>query len=168
MVAGGATRLDEQAEKGNRVLMADSLSVNTNETNGKSMNVTIEKQKDGTYIAYNTTDDTVTLIGTGDTVAGAKSDFFNSMEEVREACREAEMEVPEALDGEPVFTFDISSLFEYYNMINVSAFARSLGINEGLMRQYKQGKAYISDSQLKKIEDGIHSLGNELSRLKLV
>lgn len=168
MVAGGAARLDEQAEKGNRVLMPDSLSVNTNKTNWESMNVTIEKQNDGTYIAYNTTDDAVTLIGTGDTVAMAKSDFFNSMEEVREACRGAEMEVPEALDEEPVFTFDISSLFEYYNMINVSAFARSLGINEGLMRQYKQGNAYISDSQLKKIEDGIHSLGNELIRLKLV
>lgn len=132
------------------------------------MNVTIEKQKNGTYMAYNTTDDNITLIGTGNTVTEAKSDFFNSMKEVREACEETGMKVPGGLDGELIFTFDISSLFEYYNMINVSAFARFLGVNEGLMRQYKQGKAYISDSQLKKIEDGIHTLGNELSRLKLV
>lgn len=132
------------------------------------MNVTIEKQKNGTYMAYNTTDDNITLIGTGNTVTEAKSDFFNSMKEVREACEETGMKVPGVLDGELIFTFDISSLFEYYNMINVSAFARFLGVNEGLMRQYKQGKVYISDSQLKKIEDGIHTLGNELSRLKLV
>ena len=52
-------------------------------------------------------------------------------------------------------------------MINVSAFARFLGINDALMRQYRKGGAYISDAQLKKIEDGIHRLGNEFSRLRL-
>ena len=72
------------------------------------------------------------------------------------------------LDGEPQFSFDLSSLLEYYDVLNASALARRLGINESLMRQYKAGGTYISDSQLKRIEDGIHSLGNELARLKLV
>ncbi len=72
------------------------------------------------------------------------------------------------MKGEPVFHFDLSSLFEYFNMINVSAFARMIGINSTLMRQYKKGDTYISEAQLSKIEDGIHSLGDELSRLKLV
>ena len=44
------------------------------------MKFQIEKQSDGTYIAYNTTGDTVQLIGTGDTVAEAKSDFMKSIE----------------------------------------------------------------------------------------
>lgn len=132
------------------------------------MNVTIEKQKDGTYIAYNTDECDVTLIGTGNTVSEAKDDFFNSMQETVEACKETSMDVPEVLNEEPIFKFDISSLFEYYNMINVSAFVRYLGINEALLRQYKKGGTYISESQIKKIEDGIHTLGNEFSRLKLV
>ena len=133
-----------------------------------ALNVAIEKKKDGTYVAYNVNGDNVTLIGTGNTVGEAKDDFFNSMQEVIDACKEGGIAVPEELEGEPVFKFDVSSLFEYYNMINVSAFARYLGINDTLMRQYKKGDTYISDAQLKRIEDGIHMLGQEFTRLKLV
>lgn len=64
--------------------------------------------------------------------------------------------------------FDVSSLFEYYSVLNVSAFARYLGINDALLRQYKKGGTYISEAQLKRIEDGIHALGNEFTRLRLV
>lgn len=132
------------------------------------LNVTIEKQKDGTYIAYNINCDEVTLVGTGNTVSEAKDDFFNSIQETIEACKESGLPVPESLNEDPVFNFDVASLFEYYNMINVSALARYLGINETLMRQYKKGDTYISENQLKRIEDGIHTLGEEFIRLKLV
>ena len=132
------------------------------------LNVSIEKQEDGTYIAYNTNDESVTIIGTGVSVGDAKEDFSRSMEEVRQACSESALDVPESLREEPIFQFDVSSLFEYYSMINVSAFARYIGINDALMRQYKRGDKYISEIQLRKIEDGIHALGKELSSLRLV
>ncbi|MGN1172912.1 MAG: hypothetical protein ACI4SO_03915 [Muribaculaceae bacterium] len=61
------------------------------------MKVSIEKETDGTYIAYNTTGDKVTLIGTGDTVEEAKEDFFNSIEEVKEAYESKGHKVPECL-----------------------------------------------------------------------
>lgn len=134
----------------------------------KEMNVAIEKQKDGTYIAYNTDCDGVSLIGTGGSVSEAKDDFFNSIQETIEACEEGGIKIPECLNAKPVFKFDIASLFEYYGMINVSAFARYLGINDTLMRQYKKGGTYISENQLKRIEDGIHALGQEFTSLKLV
>lgn len=130
------------------------------------LNVTIEKQSDGTYIAYNTNIDGLSLIGTGNTVSEAKEDFNNSMIEVAETYEENE--VPKCLKTTPVFKFDLASLFEYYSMINISAFARFVGINSTLMRQYKQGNTYISEKQLQKIEDGIHKLGCEFSNLKLV
>lgn len=132
------------------------------------LNVSIEKQKDGTYIAYNTNDESVTLIGTGISVGEAKEDFLRSMKEVSEACEESGLDVSESLKEEPVFQFDVSSLFEYYNMINVSAFARYIGMNDALMRQYKRGDTYISENQLRKIEEGIHALGKEFSSLRLV
>lgn len=132
------------------------------------MKVQIEKQSDGTYIAYNTTGDMVQLIGTGDTVAEAKSDFMNSIEEVIESYKEDAQPVPIELTEEPEFYFDVSSLFEYYSVINVSAFAKMVGINDSLLRQYKRGGTYISDAQLGKIEDGIHQLGKEFSSLRLV
>lgn len=132
------------------------------------MKVQIEKQSDGTYIAYNTTGDMVQLIGTGDTVAEAKSDFMNSIEEIIESYKEDAQPVPVELTEEPEFYFDVSSLFEYYSVINVSAFGKMVGINDSLLRQYKRGGTYISDAQLGKIEAAIHQLGREFSSLRLV
>jgi hypothetical protein len=132
------------------------------------MKVSIEKQSDGTYIAYNTTGDNVVLIGTGDTVKEAKEDFFNSIEEVKSDYAESGYHIPDCLTEDIEFNFDISSLFEYFSMINVSALGRYLGINSGLMRQYKKGNTPISDAQLEKIENGIHRLAKELSSISLL
>ena len=132
------------------------------------MKVSIEKQSDGSYIAYNTTLDKVQLIGTGDTITEAKEDFFNTIEEVKDSYTELGDEMPACLAEDVEFRFDLSSLFEYYPMINVSALGRYLGINPGLMRQYKKGDTPISDAQLKKIEAGIRRLGSELAALSLV
>lgn len=132
------------------------------------MEVNIEKQSDGSYIAYNTTGDYVTLLGTGSTVSEAKADFRDSYEEVRQDYISRGDFMPVELTEEISFHFDLSSLFEYYSMFNVSALGRYLGINPGLMRQYKSGDTYISDAQLEKIEAGIHRLGTELAALRLV
>lgn len=132
------------------------------------MKVQIEKQSDGSYIAYNTTGENVQLIGTGGSVAEAKSDFINSIQEMVDSCKENNETIPTVLTEAPEFFFDISSLFEYYKVINVSAFAKLIGINDSLMRQYKRGGTYISDSQLSKIEAGIHRLGQEFTSLRLV
>lgn len=128
------------------------------------MEVRIEKQNDGSYIAYNVDTDGLAAIGTGDTVSEAKEDFANSLEELAEDMTPQEKE---RLITTPVFHFDISSLFEYYKVINVSALAKFLGMNDTLLRQYKKGNTYISDKQLTKIENGIHALGKELCELRL-
>ena len=130
--------------------------------------VTIEKDSDGSFIAYNVDESPYTLIGRGATVKEAKADFANSMQEVKASEEEREGAAAPILSAVPVFSFDLSSLFEYYSMLNVSAFARYLGINETLMRQYKKGNTYISDVQLQKIEDGLHRLGADLLELRLV
>ena len=132
------------------------------------MKVSIEKQSNGSYVAYNTTGEKVQLIGTGDTVKEAKEDFFNSIEEVKDSYIDLGDEMPVCLYEEIEFSFDMSSLFEYYSMFNVSALGRYLGINDSLMRQYRQGATPISDKQLEKIEAGIHRLGTELAALRLV
>lgn len=134
----------------------------------KNFIVTIEKDNDGTFVAYNVDESPYTLMGRGATVKEAKADFLNSMQEVRESEEERRGKASPILSAEPVFKFDLASLFEYYSMLNVSAFARYLGINETLMRQYKKGDTYISDTQLQKIENGIHKLGADFIGLRLV
>ena len=93
------------------------------------MKVSIEKQSDGTYIAYNTTGDKVQLIGTGDTVKEAKDDFFNSIEEVKESYIEFGDEMPKCLSEEVEFRFDISSQLE-----KIEAGIHRLGVELAALR----------------------------------
>ena len=132
------------------------------------MTVAIEKQNDGTYIAFNTECDQFTAIGSGATIADAKEDFFNTIEEMKEVYQENGDEIPEELLDAPVFKFDLSSFFEYYSFINVTAFAKMIGINSSLMRQYKKGNTYISNAQLEKIQSFVNEMGVDFQHLRLV
>ncbi len=132
------------------------------------MLVAIEKQGVGTYIAYNKDGDEFTALGSGDTIAEAKEDFFNSIEEMKEVYQESGEEVPAVLMEKPTFKFDLASFFEYYSFINVSAFAKMIGINSSLMHQYKKGNTYISDAQLQKIQTFVNNMGTDFQGLRLV
>ena len=128
----------------------------------------IEKGKDGTFGIF-TPDLKSTIIGEGKTVAEAKEDFNNSVNEVLLYFQESGKEVPGELQNiEFEYKYDISSLFNYYNFINVSKFAQVAGINASLMRQYKMGNQYISENQVSKIEDAFHKVASEFATIKLI
>ena len=61
----------------------------------------------------------------------------------------------------------VKSFLEDFPELNVCAFARSAGINEALMRQYKRGGTYISAAQLQKIESAVHELAARLAAVRL-
>jgi predicted RNase H-like HicB family nuclease len=128
----------------------------------------IEKGKDGTFGVY-TPDLEHTIIGEGSTVAESKADFENSVKEMLASYSERGIEAPAELQGvEFEYQYDISSLFNYYNFINVTKFAQVAGINASLMRQYKTGKQYISENQVLKIEEAFHKMANEFATIKLI
>ena len=127
----------------------------------------IEKGKDGIFGIF-TPDINSTIIGEGSTVEEAKADFENSVREILQFYKEDGIELPDELkDIEFVYKYDIASIFNYYSWINVSQFARKAGINSSLMRQYRMGNTYISDNQISKIENTLHSLGKDLTVIKL-
>jgi len=127
----------------------------------------IERGKDGTFGIF-TPDINSVIIGEGNTVEEAKADFENSVEEMILSYVEVGDKLPDELkDVEFVYKYDIASMFDYYSWINVSQFARKAGINPSLMRQYRMGNTYISDNQISKIENTLHSLGKELAAIKL-
>ena len=128
----------------------------------------IEKGKDGTFGIF-TPDLKSTIIGEGKTVAEAKSDFNNSVNEVSLYFEESGKTLPEELQNiEFEYKYDLASLFNYYNFINVTKFAKVAGINASLMRQYKSGKQYISENQVMKIQNALHKIANEIAAIKLV
>lgn len=120
----------------------------------------IEKGKDGTFGIF-TPDINTTIMGNGATVTEAKADFENSVKEIISSY-DGEI-LPKELQGiEFEYKFDIASIFDYFNWINVSKFANKIGINASLMRHYKSGDTYISEAQMLKIEEGLRNLGKEL------
>jgi predicted RNase H-like HicB family nuclease len=128
----------------------------------------IEKGKDGTFGIF-TPDLKSTIIGEGKTVAEAKADFQNSVAELVLYYKESDKELPDELtDIEFEYKFDIASLFNFYDFINVSKFAKAAGINSSLMRQYKTGNQYISENQVVKIETALHKIAKEFTDIKLV
>jgi len=128
----------------------------------------IEKGKDGTYGVF-TPDINHTIIGDGTTVVEAKADFENSVQEMILSYTENGKEIPEELKEISFeYKYDLSSFFDYYSFINVSKFAQLAGINSSLMRQYKMGGTYISEKQMKKVEDTLHTIGQEFSAIRFV
>ena len=130
--------------------------------------IIIEKGLDGGYSVFPSDDIQSVIIGDGDTVEEAKADFLNSFDEAIRFLKEDGLPVPEDMqDVEFEFRYDLSSLFDYFSFINVSKLAKVLGINPSLMRQYKNGSAYISERQIHRIEEGIHRLGKQMMEIKL-
>lgn len=126
----------------------------------------IEKGKDGTFGIY-TPDLEHTIIGEGQSVEEAKMDFENSLKEMLASYTDETM--PDELkDLEVQYKYDLSSLFDYLNFVNVSQFAKKAGISSSLMRQYKTGNTYVSEKQIGKIEKTLHKIGHELTSIKLI
>lgn len=126
----------------------------------------IEKGKDGTYSVY-TADTDAVVVGEGTTVAEAKADFELALQEYDDFYKEKGDDAPEDFSDGFVYKYDIASLFNYFDFINVSKFAKRVGINPSLLRQYKTQQTYISEAQAQKIEQAFREVGEELSAISL-
>lgn len=102
--------------------------------------------------------------GFGYSVDEAKADFLESIEEVKAMIAEDGQTVPaDAETIEVEFRYDIPSFFNYFDWINITAFAKKAGINESKMRAYKSGAATASEKTLKRIFSTVKTIGAELS-----
>jgi transcriptional regulator with XRE-family HTH domain len=62
--------------------------------------------------------------------------------------------------------YDLTSFF-IAHPLNIGDVAKKAGINQSLMRQYASGNKFPSAERLKQIEDAIHQIGKELTKIKL-
>ena len=94
--------------------------------------------------------------------------FVDSKILTKNIVRKTGKQIPEELQGiEFEFKYDIASLFDYYNFINVTKFAQVAGLNASLLRQYKSGNQYISENQVMKVEEALHKIAKEFTEIKL-
>jgi len=64
--------------------------------------------------------------------------------------------------------YDVYSLFEDFDFINITKFAKHIDFNAGLLRQYASGVKHPSDKQLQKILEGFHSIASKMEKVELV
>lgn len=128
----------------------------------------IEKNKDGFYSVY-VSDKLpgIALNGQGYSVDEAKKEMITALEEIKEMYQEEGKPIPEAISNiEFEYQYDMQSLFDYFNWINVTKLAEKVGINDSLLRRYKNGLAFASEKQCAKIQNCLQQLGNELSTVR--
>jgi hypothetical protein len=63
--------------------------------------------------------------------------------------------------------YDLTSFFIEYSYLNISEIANKAGISPAIMRQYTSGLKYPSPERLAEIENAIHEIGKQLTKVKL-
>ncbi|MBQ7253179.1 MAG: pilus assembly protein HicB [Bacteroidales bacterium] len=125
-------------------------------------------EKDGAGYSVFTDNLKTVLHGSGATVKEAKEEMLAGYSDLEELYREQGRELPAELrDLTFVYKYDIASLFNAFDFLNATKFAERVGISTSLMRHYKSGDTYISDTQAKKIERGLHKIARELLMVSL-
>ena len=108
------------------------------------------------------------MIGEGKTVEEAKADMLACYQELLDMYAEDGESVPDDLvDLEFEYKYDISAMFNAFDFLNISKFAKRVGISPGLMRHYKVGDTYISAKQAHKIQEGLHEIAREFLSVSL-
>jgi predicted RNase H-like HicB family nuclease len=132
------------------------------------LNAIVELWDDGTYSIYVPNMKAHNLNAQGGSVAEAKENLLAAINDYVAMYKESGKPVPEEVN-QPTFEYkyDISSFFDYFDLINVSKLAKLSGINPSLMRQYKSRSAFASERQSGKIQKAINKLGEELLAVRL-
>jgi len=64
--------------------------------------------------------------------------------------------------------YDLESFFDFYKVINAKALSERIGMNQSLLAQYIKGIKKPSVSQTKRILQGVHQIGRELSEVRFL
>lgn len=103
------------------------------------------------------------VIGDGNTIAEAKEDFMIAYQEVKECILDSGEEFEEV---EFVFRYDIPSfLQEYAYAFSLAGLERITGINQKQLGHYISGYRKPSAKTIRKMEEGIHNLSEQLSTI---
>ena len=90
--------------------------------------------------------------------------------EIREAldfCIEDEPHLAHLAEQEIELRLEVSQIFEFYATLNLSAFAKFIGMNRSLLNQYATGIKRPSEKQSLRILEGIHRLGKDYQAISI-
>ena len=133
----------------------------------KKVDVIIERGKDGSYSAYMDEHNlNYDLLGDGETVDMAISDFMNSYDEMKQYYKESGKEFKE-VDFD--FKYDLSSFLQHYSdVLTLAGLSRLTGVNRGQFSHYVTGHRRPSPKTVDKIDKKLHDFAHELSNLRFI
>lgn len=109
------------------------------------------------------------VISVGSTMTELKDSLNEALFHELEYINETKGKNFSVSDFELDYTIDLKQFFDYFKVINKSAFAEDyLEINKSLFRQYTKGLATLSDKKVLHISKGLHKLANELEDVTLI
>lgn len=97
-------------------------------------------------------------LGYGASAKSAMMDMLKGWEEVKTDLMEDGKEVPNL---EVEYAFDIPSLFNFYDFINIAGVSREIGISPAVMRQYAIGVRRPSYERKAQIVNGIRRIAEK-------
>lgn len=102
------------------------------------------------------------LAAAGESVAAAKAEFFEMLEDYKEEGKEWH-----SLNFS--FRYDVASFLNFYSKVfSLAGIARLTGINQRQLSNYLNGHRNASPATTQKIADAIHNLGRELQQMEFV
>ena len=132
----------------------------------KNIIVILEKS-DNNYSAY--LPDLDGCVATGDSLHIAKQRIEEAVEFHLDGMKEEGLDIPELFQNDYRFVYkiDIESLFDWFSgVLTKSGISKLTGMNQSLLSQYANGIKKPSSKQSKKIEQAIHSFGEELLNIQ--
>lgn len=127
----------------------------------KALKVILEKTNTG-YSAY--APEAKGIYTTGSTFEEIKENLSEVLELQKEYLEETNNreELEKINNVYLAFYLDIEQFFEHFNMINKSAFAQYIGINDSQMRQISKGLISLTSKKALQIQNGLHNLAQDL------
>jgi hypothetical protein len=104
-------------------------------------------------------------LGYGASAKSAMMDMLKGWEEVKMDLMEDGKEVPNL---EVEYAFDLPSLFNFYDFINIAGVSREIGISAAVMRQYAIGVRRPSDERKAQIVYGIRRIAEKLETVAVL
>jgi len=134
-----------------------------------AIKVKIEKGKDGTY--WGTTQNIPGVItADGSSLEELKANMKEAISLYLETATDHKKEVAASLSKglELELKIELSEVFKKVKVLNQSQFAKRIGINPALMRQYAtKSSIYVSEKRAQAIQKGLRDLGEELLSISL-
>jgi len=88
-----------------------------------------------------------------------------SIDELESELRKLILDFEDIVDVEFERYYDVFAIFEEFDFINISKFAKYADINPGQLRQYASGVKHPREAQAKKIEQAFSKLSEEINKI---